>query len=92
MSLSLFVRNAVIGWALVLAMSSPTGAQVTFTTNGPQYAIGGLQPGDQANPTAAIGPAGGFLMWQDNAIDGFGQGIGLGRWTAIFSRWGAHSG
>ncbi len=76
MSLSLFVRNAVIGWALVLAMSSPTGAQVTFTTNGPQYAIGGLQPGDQANPTAAIGPAGGFLMWQDNAIDGFGQGIG----------------
>ena len=76
MSLSLFLRKAVIGWASALALPSFLGAQITFTNNGPEYAIAGPQPGDQAHPAAALSPLGGFLAWEDNAIDGLGLGIG----------------
>ncbi len=75
MSSSLFLRKVVVGWAVALALPGLLRAQVTFTNNGPEYAIGGLQPGDQAHPTAALSPLGGFLAWDDNAIDGFGSGI-----------------
>jgi hypothetical protein len=79
MSLSLFLRKAVSGWVLALALALPgllcAQVAVTFTSNGPEYAIAGPQPGDQAHPTAALSPLGGFLAWDDNAIDGFGAGI-----------------
>jgi hypothetical protein len=86
MSLSLFVRKAVISWALALGLPSLLSAQITFTNNGPEYAIAGAQPGDQAHPTAALCPLGGFLAWEDNAIDGFGLGIGA---LALDSNFGA---
>lgn len=76
MSLSLFVRKAVIGWALALGLPGLLSAQITFTNTGPEYSIAGPQPGDQAHPAAALSPLGGFLAWEDNAIDGFGLGIG----------------
>jgi hypothetical protein len=76
MSLSLFVRKAVFGWALALGVPGLLSAQITFTNHGPEYSIAGPQPGDQAHPAAALSPLGGFLAWQDNAIDGFGLGIG----------------
>src|SRR5436190_1829916 len=36
--------------------------------------------GDQMLPNLSIGPAGGYIVWQDNAIDGSGFGIGA-RWV-----------
>ena len=85
MSLSLFLRKAVIGWASALALPSFLGAQITFTNNGPEYAIAGPQPGDQAHPAAALSPLGGFLAWEDNAIDGLGLGIGAMALNSNFS-------
>ena len=76
MSLSLCVRKEVIGWALALALPGVLSAEITFTNHGPEYAVAGPQPGDQAHPAAALSPLGGFLAWEDNAIDGFGLGIG----------------
>jgi len=86
MSLPLFLRKTVIGWAWTLALPGLISAQVTFTKNGPELAIAGAQPGDQAHPTAALSPLGGFLAWDDNAIDGFGAGIAA---VALNSNFGA---
>jgi len=88
MSLSLFPRKLVIGWAFTLVLPGLLCAQVTFTSNGPEYVISGAQPGDQAHPAAALSPKGGFLAWDDNAIDGFGAGIGAIALDSNFGRVG----
>ena len=46
-----------------------------YVTNGTEYAVIGSLPGDQVFPDAAISPAGGFVVWQDNVTDGDGWGI-----------------
>jgi hypothetical protein len=40
-----------------------------------EYPISGPLNGDQVSPRAAIGPSGGFVVGQDNGIDGSGFGI-----------------
>jgi hypothetical protein len=87
MSLSLCVPKTVIGWALALALPRLVWADFTFTftANGPEYAVAGAQPGDQVHPKAALSAVGGFLVWEDNAIDGYGSGIGA---SALDSNFG----
>ena len=41
-----------------------------------EYDVLGRQYGDQSFPRLAMGPAGGYLVWQDNNLDGEGPGIG----------------
>jgi len=88
MSLSLCVPKTVIGWALALALPSLAWADFTFTftANGPEYAVAGAQAGDQVHPKAALSAVGGFLVWEDNAIDGYGSGIGA---SALDSNFGS---
>src|SRR5262249_42528553 len=46
-----------------------------YGTNGAEYAIAGNLPGDQVHPHIAVGSTGGYLVWEDNNIDGDGLGI-----------------
>lgn len=64
---------------------------VALATAAVQATAGGLQPlglefpltrnlpGDQVNPSLALGENGGLLVWQDAAIDGSGLGIAAAR-------------
>jgi hypothetical protein len=79
MSLSLFLRKAVIWTTLAAAFPVLLPAESSYTTNGGQYAIAGALPGDQVHPRVAINSAGGFLVWEDNRTDGDGLGISAQR-------------
>lgn len=63
--------------SLALACVWPllSGAQNAFSPGGNEYPIAGPLAGDQTAPAAAIGSSGGYLVWQDNAVDGSGLGI-----------------
>ena len=76
MLLSPIIRKPLLWWALVLALPTQAWSQSAYTTNQAEYSISGALRGDQVRPQAAITPLGGFLVWDDNAIDGHGQGIG----------------
>ena len=85
MSLSLFVRKAVICTALAAAFPGVLSADSRYITNGAQYAIAGALPGDQAHPRIAMSPVGGFAVWEDNRTDGDGLGISAQRLDAGLS-------
>lgn len=75
MSMSLLVRKAVGCWALALALPGLASGQASYAPNGPEYAVPGPLPGDQLHPQLGLSPAGGFLVWDDNATDFDGTGI-----------------
>jgi hypothetical protein len=70
-----------------LALSAMAALAQTnyYGTNGTEYAIIGSLPGDQVFPDAAISPAGGFVVWQDNITDGDGWGISARRLDSTLS-------
>lgn len=77
-SQSPFVRKVARSFSLglFLVLSATAFAQTNyFSPNGTEYAIAGLLPGDNIFPDAALNSGGGFLVWQDNAVDGSGWGI-----------------
>ena len=69
------MRLTALCWAVVVALPAVVWGQNAFSPGGPDYAVAGALPGDQTFPQAAISPAGGWLVWQDNAVDGDGVGI-----------------
>jgi len=74
----LFARRVAICccWGLFLMISPAVFGQTNYySMNGTEYAIIGSLPGDQVFPDAAVTPAGGFVVWQDNITDGSGWGI-----------------
>ncbi len=76
------------GLCLVLGcmvMSTASAQTNYYTTNGTEYAVVGQLPGDQVFPDAAISPAGGFVVWQDNITDGSGWGISARRLDSTLS-------
>lgn len=54
-------------------------AQGGFTRLAGEYSLSGALPGDQTRPALAFGPAGGYVVWQDNVTDGDGTGISAQR-------------
>jgi hypothetical protein len=87
MSLS-FARKAAICfcWGLFLVIPAAVFGQTNYyTTNGTEYAIAGLLPGDQVWPDVALGNNGGFVVWQDNATDGSGWGVSATRLDSTLS-------
>lgn len=48
---------------------------------GGEYSISGRRIGDQVQPSISLSTAGGFLVWQDNFVDGDGLGISAVRLT-----------
>ncbi len=88
MSLS-FARKAAICfcWGVFLALPAAVFGQTNYyTTNGMEYAVTGPLPGDQVWPDVAVGPAGGFVVWQDNATDGSGWGVSATRLDSTLSK------
>jgi hypothetical protein len=84
----LFARRAAICccWGLFLMIPAVLPAQTNYyAKNGTEYAIVGSMPGDQVMPDAAVTPAGGFFVWQDNITDGSGFGISARRVDSTLS-------
>ncbi len=84
----LFARRAAICccWGLCLMISPAVWGQTNYyAKNGTEYAIVGSLPGDQVMPDAAVTPAGGFIVWQDNITDGSGWGISARRLDSTLS-------
>ena len=75
MSLSPIIRKPVFWLSLGLALPTLALGQAAYVTNLAEYAVAGKMPGDQVRPQAALTTAGGWLVWDDNAIDGHGQGV-----------------
>ena len=69
-------RSAILLCGIVLALASTIYAQ-SVVTNGGEYILSGRRAGDQTQPEIAIRPTGGYMVWQDNAVDGPGKSIGI---------------
>jgi hypothetical protein len=63
----------------------PCTAQDTFARQAGEYFISGQLGGDQTLPDVSINSSGGLIVWQDNAIDGIGTGIGAQRLNSNLS-------
>jgi len=87
MSLSLARKAAIcFCWGLFLVIPAAVFAQTNYyTTNGTEYAIVGLLPGDQVWPDVSVNTSGGFVVWQDNATDGSGWGVSATRLDSTLS-------
>ena len=83
-----FVRSTTtfFCWGLFLALPAVVFSQTNYySKNGTEYAVVGSLPGDQVFPDAALTPAGGFVVWQDNATDGRGWGVSARRVDSTLS-------
>lgn len=65
--------RVLLGGVMLLAVAAQ--AQNAFSPGGNDYPIAGDMPGDQSAPQAAVRLNGGYLVWQDNTVDGDGAGI-----------------
>ena len=61
------------GCAVILTLLA---AQTPASQAG-EYPIGGALPGDQDFPAASVSASGGYLVWEDNRIDGGKHGSGI---------------
>src|SRR5581483_3031849 len=86
MSLSLHARKASVCCSLVLGVSAMAWGQGTFLTNGVEYPIAASKPGDQVHPDIALGPNGGYVVWEDNVTSSAGLAISAQRLDSSFSR------
>lgn len=59
--------------------STAVWAQGGYARLAGEYSLSGALPGDQTRPALAFGPAGGYVVWQDNVTDGDGSGISAQR-------------
>jgi hypothetical protein len=78
--------RALVGGVMLLAVA--VQAQNAFSPGGNDYPIAGELPGDQSAPRAAVNLAGGYLVWQDNNVDGDGLGIRAERLDGNFNKTG----
>jgi hypothetical protein len=63
---------SLTGLAAVGAM-----AQSSFSPQGGEYSLSLRKAGDEVKPALALGATGGYVIWEDNATDGSGQGVTL---------------
>jgi hypothetical protein len=77
MNLSPLIRIGKSLLALSFASALPflSVGQVGLIAGGGEYPIVGVLPGVQQHPHASINAFGGFLVWEDNTVDGNGIGI-----------------
>ena len=77
MNLSPLIRigKSLLACSVATALPLLSFGQVGLVAGGGEYPIVGLLPGVQAHPHASINASGGFLVWEDNTVDGNGLGI-----------------
>jgi hypothetical protein len=63
----------------MLAIPAVVFSQNSFVRSGSEYSITGILPGDQVHPGLSITTNGGYIIWEDNWVDGRGLGIGAMR-------------
>ena len=63
----------------VLCGGAELSAQGVLSRLAGEYSLSGALPGDQTFPALSFGPAGGYVVWQDNVTDGDGTGISAQR-------------
>lgn len=69
----------VSGFVLAFCATAPgqSSNALILDPKGGEFSVLGSVPGDQVLPSLSLSPAGGILVWQDNAVDKNGsQGIG----------------
>lgn len=66
-------------WCSIFAIPAAVFGQNSFVASGSEYNITGKLPGDQVYPCVNFTTNGGYIIWQDNWIDGNGLGIGAMR-------------
>src|ERR1043165_3389428 len=69
------VAKNLLGCGLAFAVPFLSFGQVGYVAGGGEYPIVGLLPGTQSHPHASVNAAGGYLVWEDNTIDGDGLGV-----------------
>lgn len=72
--MTVFGRLAAL--ALAVALPALAQGQSTLTSQGSELSLSGERPGDQTWPGLALGADYGYAVWQDNALDTAGTGIG----------------
>lgn len=67
-------RKLAVG---LIALVAPLVAQAqgNYATEGGEYNISGVLPGEQMFPKVSIKTSGGYVVWQDKYSDGLGLGI-----------------
>src|SRR6267142_742835 len=87
MNLSPLIRigKSLLAFNFATALPLLSFGQAVFFANGGQYSITGQIPGDQIHSFASINALGGYLVWDDNSIDGSGQGISAAALDSNFS-------
>jgi hypothetical protein len=75
----LAARTGLLYFALAAGFFNSLGAQFS-PTQAAEYPISGALLGDQKFPAVSVSPTGGYLVWEDNRVDGnHGSGIaGIG--------------
>jgi hypothetical protein len=77
---------ACLCWGVLLGIPISIFGQTNYyAPNGSEYAVVGSLPGDQVFPDVAVNAGGGFMVWQDNATDGSGQGVSARRLDSTLS-------
>lgn len=85
MSLRSFSLGFLPVLILILAGAHGVHGQTSFQRLEGEYSITKGMPGDQVKPRLSIGSSGGYVVWQDNAVDGQGLGIQARRINANLS-------
>lgn len=75
----LCVRSAMLLCGFGLALANELHAQAPDILKvGQEFSASNARAGDQTVGSVAIGPGGGYAVWQDNIIDGAGKSFGIG--------------
>jgi hypothetical protein len=77
MNLSPLIRigKSLLACGIASTLPFVSFGQVGLIAGGGEYPIAGVLPGAQLHPHASINASGGFLVWEDNTVDGNGLGI-----------------
>ncbi len=78
----------MLGLSLALgiaAASSVAAAELKAAAEGTEYLITRGMLGDQTHPHLSLDANGGYAVWQDNAVDASGQGIGAAKLNGSLS-------
>jgi hypothetical protein len=70
-TLTILTKASVLGAMGLLALEG----RAELPAVGSEFAIVPALPGDQVNSKIVFGDQRGFLVWEDNALDGAGQGV-----------------
>lgn len=69
------IRIVLVVGTVLATVSAAFGSAAFLSPEGGQYALTLRYLGEQVQPSAVIGPAGGYVAWQDNITDGDDLGI-----------------